>query len=185
MKGKRLRTVVDLHRCTDAENMVQKLPLFATFPSARWSWWTRTARRMSNRHQRIGTGLCVVGRCRKKVANTRGKMAQRDSVFVHYVKRMAEDGNQGGGQDSGVRVRVRVRAGLKRAMFAGHVGRARRGTPGKGEFFFLLATGSRLLLIVACRGAMCSPARGVGAEAARGEQSRHPEIRGENLREAE
>jgi hypothetical protein len=75
----------NLHQCTDAENTVEKLPLFATFRGARRSAEAETSRRMSNCHKRIRTELCSVGRCRKKVANTRGKMAQVKTVVVHYL----------------------------------------------------------------------------------------------------
>ncbi len=53
------------------------------------------------------------------------------------------------------------------------------------EFFLLLATGSRFVQIVLCRGAMCVPARGVGTQANREDQGRQPETRGANSRQAE
>ncbi len=75
----------NLHQCTDAENRAENLPLFATFRGARRSSVAETARRMSNRHKSIRTGMRVVGRCRKKVADRRGKMAQLDALVVHYL----------------------------------------------------------------------------------------------------
>jgi hypothetical protein len=82
---RRLVRAGNLHRCTDAENRVEKLPLCATFRAAQRSAKAETSRRMSNCHKRIRTGLCSVGRCRKKVANTRGKVAQVKTVVVHYL----------------------------------------------------------------------------------------------------
>jgi hypothetical protein len=101
MNGKRIRSAVDLHRCTDAENTPENLPLCATFRGARRSSMAETPRRMSNRHQRIGTGLCVDGRFQKKVANARGKVAQVNPVVVHYVQ------SEGRGRESGRRAGVR------------------------------------------------------------------------------
>jgi hypothetical protein len=107
--GKWLRSAVHLHLCTDAKNTAHNLPLFATFPGARRSSSAETSRRMSNRHQRIRTGLCVVGRCRKKVARTRGKMAQIGTVVVHYAWGRGERGirTEGGNQGGGRRKRIR------------------------------------------------------------------------------
>ncbi len=58
------------------------LPLFAPRCAQKRA---EASHRISNRRWRIGTGRCVVRRCQKKVANTRGKVAQVNPVVVHYV----------------------------------------------------------------------------------------------------
>jgi hypothetical protein len=94
---RRLVRTGNLHQCTDAENRAQKLPLCATFRGSPRSGKAEASRRMLNHHKRIGTGFCVVGRGRKKVANARGKVAQVETVVVHYFER------EGGGRRMGIR----------------------------------------------------------------------------------
>jgi hypothetical protein len=83
-----LRSVPNLHWCTDARKNVESsatichvLPQF----EARGDHSTRRAsRRMSDRHQRIGAGLCVFPRLKKPVADDAPHLPRRNALVVHY-----------------------------------------------------------------------------------------------------
>jgi hypothetical protein len=130
MHPKRLRSAVDLHRCTDVGNLLQECQKVPKSASRNWASEARHGICKSQKHRYIGDRPCVFQRCKTVAPPRTLKLALWNRGVVHYGWRRVggrESGRrtEGGGRESGIRVRalagVRVRARLK--IFSIHIGR--------------------------------------------------------------
>jgi hypothetical protein len=107
MYPKRLRSAVDLHRCTDVGNFLQGAKKCQKVQSENWASTARRAICKSNINQWIGDEACVSQRVKKPRATTRpktGTLERRCCSLCPGTGRRAGSRMEGGGRRAGSRM---------------------------------------------------------------------------------